>query len=259
MRIAPLAHPSTRRIGAAVARAVGSRRAPERTSIRERRPVGSDIDPDAVDALLRVGCHLRTLGQFAVRGTTVHDEVIPCGQKVQISGTMRYLVRATDGLVAEVHTDRKQRVFYYDGASLTVHAPRMHYYAIVEAPETIGDMLDQVRERHGIVLPVAELLRWSTTHDAVSDLDAARYVGRVCVDGTDTDHFAYRLPEVDWQLWVARGSALPRRFVVTETAEPCQPQHAATLSWDLAARVDDAAFAFVPPPDTVRIRLWSAS
>jgi hypothetical protein len=259
MRIAPLAHPSTRRIGAAVARAVGSPRAPGRPSIRERGRVGSDMDPDAVDALLRVGCRLRSLGHFAVHGTTVHDEVIPCGQKVQVSGTMRYLVRAADGLVAEVSTDRKQRVFYYDGSSLTVHAPRMHYYATVEAPESIDAMLDQARERHGIVLPVAELLHWATTQDVVSDLDAARYVGRVRVDGTDTDHFAYRLPEVDWQLWIARGSALPRQLVVTATSEPCQPQRAATLSWALAARVDDGAFSFIPPPDTVRIRLWSAS
>jgi hypothetical protein len=67
------------------------------------------------------------------------------------------------------------------------------------------------------------------------------------------------LPEVDWQLWIDRGSALPRQLVVTETSEPCQPQHAATLSWDLATRVDDAAFSFDPPSDTVRIRLWSAS
>ena len=57
-----------------------------------------------------------------------------------------------------------------------------------------------------------------------------------------------------WQLWIERGKTpLPRKMVITTTQEASQPQYVALLKWDLAPKLDDAVFKFVPPKDAKRI------
>lgn len=216
------------------------------------------IDTAAVNALRRMGAYLRNLQRFGVTGTTVRDVVLSDGQKVEMEGTLRYLVRAPDRFRGEINTDRKQRQILYDGKTLTVYAPRMHYYATVSAPSTIGATLDTARTRYGIDFPIADLFLWGTPRDGVKDLTAAQDIGPAHVGGNDTEQYAFRQRGVDWQLWIARGAApLPVKLVITTTSEEAQPRYAATLNWDLTPVVGDAVFAFVPPRDASRITLAS--
>ena len=217
------------------------------------------IDPVAVDALRKMGANLRTLKSFAVKVNGAKDEVMADGQKIQLSGTVKYVVRSPDKFRADIQTDRKQRTILYDGRTLTLYAPRMHYFATVEAPPTVGEMLDVVRDKYGVELPVADLFLWGTERDGVKELTAARYVGPAIIDGAMTDHYAFRQKDTDWQIWIERGSnPLPRKLVITTTNEPTQPQYAATITWNLAASTEDGIFAFVPPKDAAKIA-WSST
>lgn len=220
---------------------------------------GSAVDPKAVDALRKMGAHLRTLKRFGVQAEGVRDEVSASGQKIQLGGTISYLVRTPNGLRAEIRTDRKQRQIFYDGKTLTVYAPRMKYYASTAAPPTIRAMLDQAHNKLGLEFPLADLFTWGTESDGVKDITAARYVGPAYVNGADTDHYAFRQDDADWQLWIERGAnPLPRKLVITTTTEPSEPQYAVTLTWDLAARFNDTVFAFVPPTDASKIPFATA-
>jgi len=212
------------------------------------------VEPGAVDALRRMGAYLRTLQHFGVSGETIRDEILRDGQKIEVGGTIKYVVRTPDRFRVDVKTDRKQRQIFYDGKSLTVYAPRMHYYASAPAPSTVSATLDSARKRFGIEMPLADLFLWGTARDGVSDLTSAQYIGPAYVDGTDTDQYAFRQRGVDWQLWIARGNVpLPRKLVITTTSEPSEPRFAATLTWDLTPPVGDPVFAFVPPKDAARI------
>jgi hypothetical protein len=184
--------------------------------------------------------------------------VLRGGQKVEVGGTLQYIVRTPDRFRGDIRTDRKQRQIIYDGKTLTVYAPRMHYYASVPAPSTIGATLDTARTRYDIDFPIADLFLWGTPRDGVKDLTSAQYIGPAYVDGTDTDQYAFRQRGVDWQIWIIRGKIpLPRKLVITTTSEPSEPRYAATLSWDLSPAVGDTVFAFVPPRDASRITLAS--
>lgn len=219
-------------------------------------PDTAQVDTQAVNALRRMGAHLRTLPRFRMHADATRDEVTPGGQKVQLGGTFDYWVRAPNGLRVDVKSDRKHRSFYYDGDSLTVYAPRMQYYAKVAAPPTIGAMLDSVSRAFGLQFPVADVFRWGTESDGVKDLTAAWYVGPALIDSVDTDHYAFRQPGTDWQIWIQRGDRpLLKKVVITTTSEPSQPQYVAVLDWDLTAGVDDSMFAFTPPSGASRIRM----
>ena len=215
---------------------------------------GRSVDPKAVDALRKMGAHLRSLKTFGVQVEGVRDEVSSDGQKIQLAGTISYLVRTPNKLRADIRTDRKQRQVFYDGKTLTVYAPRMSYYASAAAPPTIRGMLDQATNKLGLEFPVADLFTWGTDRDGVNDLTAGRYVGPAYINGVDTDHYAFRQADADWQVWIERGNnPLPRKLVITTTTEPSEPQYAATLKWDLGAVVNDASFVFIPPKNVTRI------
>jgi hypothetical protein len=218
------------------------------------------VETRAVDALRGMGIYLRTLKEFGVVAEASRDEVMKNGQKVQIGGTVSYYVRTPDRLRVDIQTDRKQRQVFYDGKTLTVYAPRMKYYATVNAPPTIAATLDSAQHKYGIEMPIVDLFRWGTPDDGVSKLTSAMYIGPAYINGVDADQYAFRQPGVDWQLWIKRGNApLPLKLVITTVSAPSQPQYAATLSWDVTARLSDAIFAFVPPRDASKIQIVGQS
>jgi hypothetical protein len=55
---------------------------------------------------------------------------------------------------------------------------------------------------------------------------------------------------VDFQVWVAdTGKPLPLEYVVTDTGAPGHPNTISVVSnWNLAPKLTDAVFIFVPPP-----------
>ena len=216
------------------------------------------VEPKAVEALRTMGAYLRSLKEFSVQGEGERDEIMKNGQKIQINGTVAYQVRAPDHLRADIRTDRKQRQFIYDGKTLTVYAPRMHYYATVNAPGTIGAMLDTAENRYGLEFPIADLFLWGTTKDGTSKLTYASLVGPSTINGVECDQYAFRQPGVDWQLWVQKGSSpLPIKLVITSRENAAQPQYSATLKWDTQAKLSDETFAFVPPKDASKIMIAS--
>ena len=217
------------------------------------------VDPKAVSALRSMGAYLRSMKSFGVQVKGSRDEVLADGQKIMVAGTVNYLVRSPDRFRAEINTDRKQRTIYYNGKTLTLYAPRMHYYATVAAPPTVEQMLDTVEAKYGVELPIDDLFRWGTPRDGVKNLTQAKYIGPATVDGIATDQYAFRQAGTDWQIWIERGSRpVPRRLVITTVDQPAQPQYMATLMWDQTARTDDANFAFVPPKDAKKIT-WNAT
>ena len=223
-------------------------------SLSAQAPAPPRLQTEAIAALRLMGSYLRSLKAFSVDAVTTRDEVTRNGEKVQVAGTVEYLVRTPDHLRADVRTDRKQRQILYNGRVLTVFAPRMLLYATVPAPPTIGTMLDTASKRLRIDFPLADLFLWGTKREGVKELTSARYVGPAYVDGSDTDQYAFRQRGTDWQIWIQRGGTpVPRRLVITTKTNPAMPQYIATLRWNLAATFNDSEFTFVPPKGAQRI------
>lgn len=214
------------------------------------------IDPQAVAALEKMGRYLRSLKSFTVHGDTTLDVVTEDGQKLQFPGSVEYKVRVPDGLRLSWKTDRKERELYYDGKTLTVYGPKNKYYATVDAPPNLHELMAVARDQYGIELPLPDLFLWGTPAAPVSALKAATFIGPARVDGSVTEQYAFRQDGVDWQLWMETGDKpLPRRLVITTTTDPAQPQYATTLTWNTNAALKDSTFAFVPPKDSAKIEL----
>jgi hypothetical protein len=213
-----------------------------------------------VQALQRMGAYLGTLTTFSIHASTTIDEIIENGQKVQLGGEVIYHVRRPNGFAIEVASDRKIRQFYYDGKTLTVYAPRLGLYATAPAPDTVGKTLDDIYVKYDIPVPLADLFTWSDANlGRAGYLKSAIHVGYASVKGVDTDQYAMREKDLDWQIWIARGDRpLPVKVAITSTLAPSQPQYTTNLVWAENPKLTDADFRFTKPEGAMPIEIVAA-
>jgi hypothetical protein len=210
----------------------------------------SRIEPEAMAALKQMGTYLRSLKVFQVEAVTSREDVLEDGQKVQFNGTVNVLARMPDRLRVSTNGDRAERLWVYDGKTLTLFAKRTNYYASIPAPPTIGQLADVVAEKYGLEVPLEDLFRWGGPHSRDSAITSAMLIGPSNIEGVTCGHYAFRQEGLDWQVWIQRGDyPLPRKLVLTTLTDDARPQFVATYTWNLAPSFSEAAFTFAPPKD----------
>jgi hypothetical protein len=215
-----------------------------------------EIDPQAIAALRKMSAYLQTLPAFELKSDASMDIVTAEGQRIQLDGVVNYKVRKPDAFVISLDSDIKKRTFYYDGKQFTVSAPELGYYATSSAPPTIRQTLDMIWERFGISLPLEDLFRWGENGGArVDSVKEAFSVGPATIDGVQTDQYAFREGDIDWQIWIERGDKpLPRKLVIIDRTDPADPAYSARLTWNVSPTLTADDFAFHPAKDAKAIK-----
>src|SRR5262245_3683741 len=83
------------------------------------------VEQEAIAALTRMGAYLRSLKSFQLQAVTTSEDVLDDGQKVQYEGQIDLLASMPDKFRLHVTNDRIQRLYLYDGKSLTLSAERV--------------------------------------------------------------------------------------------------------------------------------------
>jgi hypothetical protein len=215
----------------------------------------SAVDPDIHAALGRMATAMRALDSFELRSDMTTEEVLDNGQKLQSSSVMTTQARRPNRLYIDLNSERRSRRFYYDGKQLTIYGPVTGYYATVDAPSTTREMLRQVADRHGLETPLADLLEWGDSAVRLDRITSAMYAGADRIGPLTCDHYAFRQPGTDWQLWIRKTEpALPCKVVIVNTDDPAQPQTSAVFSW-VPRQFADVQFSFAPPASAHRIAI----
>ncbi len=206
------------------------------------------IEPQAVAAVKRMSDYLKTLTAYRVQAETTTDEVLLAGPKVQYGGAIEATVRMPDRLrLSAVREDKEEQQFFYDGKTLTVWLKERSSWAQTPVPATVGEMIAQVRAKHGIALPLDDLIRDALRGELLKGVTAGIVIGPGRIAGVECEHLGFHEDAIDWQIWIEKGSRpLPRKLVITTLGEPSQPQHTEVLTWDLSPKTDDAQFTKRP-------------
>jgi hypothetical protein len=216
----------------------------------------AERDPEAIAALERMGAFLRTLTTFEVVGEGSTEEELTNGQTIQYPGTVEMLVTRPNRLRGHLYSTRKRREYFYDGTTFTVFAPRMGFYAQVAAPPTIIELARTASERLDMALPMADLFSLGADPALTARITSAMFVGTDVIGDEVCNHFAFRQPNVDWQIWIRDGAQpLPCKWVITGTDHPTRLDYEMIFTWDLNPTVPANAFTFVPPEGADRISL----
>lgn len=208
----------------------------------------TEKDPRALAALERLGGYLRSLKHLRLEADTESDQTLTNGQVVQFEFKTKLLATLPDKLRATVIDGPHRKTLFYNGQKFVLFDADQRYYATGAAPATIDGLLAEMSDRYGIVLPLADLFRWSATTAKDVAISSALYVNDQEIDGRLCAHYAYRQPGVDWQLWVHLGAEpLPCQLVIVRQDVESLPRHRVRYRWINEKPAPADAYEFVPP------------
>jgi hypothetical protein len=137
----------------------------------------------------------------------------------------------------------------FDGKKLTLLGKNANVYAQVDAPATIDQLVDELRDKHHRPLPAADLLMENPYDQLMPLVTDVKDLGSGVIRGVECDHLAFRSEEVDWQIWIAQGDRpYPCRYVITSSKVKGSPQYTIDVrDWKTGDEVASDGFAVAVP------------
>jgi hypothetical protein len=180
-------------------------------------------------------------------------------QKIQFTSSGQVQLSRPDKLRATRTGGYRDVEIVFDGKMLTVNNKDGKDYAQIEAAGTAEDLIDVLRDKHGVVAPGADLLLSNVFDVMMADVVEATLIGKGVIDGVECDHLAFRNVETDWQIWIESGAKpIPRKYVITSKGIGEAPQYTLRIK-DWKTDVPADAFAFKPDPSFKKIALGDLS
>jgi hypothetical protein len=176
-------------------------------------------------------------------------------QKIQFTSSGQVQLSRPDKLRATRTGGYRDVEVVFDGKVVTVNDKDSKNYAQIEAAGTADQLIDVLRDKHGVVAPGADLLLPNVFEVLMADVVEGVVIGKGVIDGIECDHLAFRNAETDWQIWVESGSRpIPRKYVITSKGIGEAPQYTLRIKeWKSDVPAD--AFAFKPDQAAKKLAL----
>jgi hypothetical protein len=143
----------------------------------------------------------------------------------------------------------------FDGKTLSMLGKDANLYVQVDAPGTIEQLIDALRDKFQKPLPGADLLLPNVYDVLMADVTDVKDLGSGVIGGTECDHLAFRTKELDWQIWIAQGERpYPCRYVITSKQVDQAPQYSVQIrDWKTGDEVATDDFSFKAPTDAKKM------
>lgn len=189
------------------------------------------------------------------------EVITPELQKIQFSSSGSVLLQRPDRLRASRSSGYSKVDLAFDGTTFTLYGENIKAYTRLEAPGSVDQLIDRLRDQYGIAAPGADLLASDVYATLIADVIDAKHIGRGIVDGVECEHLAFRNTDTDWQIWIEPGARpIPHKYVITSKTLTGAPQYTVRVK-DWKTNVEPGAEAFsVPiPADTRKVAIGELS
>ena len=211
---------------------------------------------DAAESVVRAANYLADQSSFRVVAEISFDVLQSDGRLLEFGERREITIRRPDRVrVDATHRDGDVRTLYFDGSAISVDLPGHKAFVSKERPGTLYAALEYLSEELDAPVPLANLFSENFAAPLENQIAAGHYVGQAVIDGRSCEHLAFRMPDVDVQLWIEEGDRpLVARVVITHKHDDGNPQFRATLSdWDLTFETPEALFHFEPEEGSERL------
>jgi hypothetical protein len=178
-------------------------------------------------------------------------------QKIQFASSGEILLARPSGFRLHRLGGYSESELLFDGKVATIYGASIKSYAQFEAPGTIDQLIDMLRQQYDIPAPFADLAGADVYQGLMEDVLDAKYIGRGIIDGIECEHLAFRNEDTDWQIWIQVGpNAIPRKYVITTKILTGAPQYTMRIKdWKTDIAVANDAFTFTPPADAKKVEI----
>src|SRR5512143_1933226 len=142
------------------------------------------------------------------------EVITPELQKIQFASSGQLSLSRPDKLRATRTGGYADIELVFDGKVATVFGKNINAFAQLDAPGSIDQLVDRLRNQLSVELPGADLLLSNAYDVLMSDVIDAKHIGQGVIDGVECEHLAFRNADTDWQVWVEVGPRpVPRKYV----------------------------------------------
>jgi hypothetical protein len=220
----------------------------DEASKKQARQAAMEANTAASTALLEKSAgFLAAQPKFAFVAQTGFDVVQRNGQQLAFFETKTALVRRPDRLRIETdEADGDERTFTFDGKRISIDLPGENAYVAVAKAGMIDEVIDYVVDDLEIPVPLHDFFSSNFYEATKAGIVSGFYVDEVSIGKRLCHHLAFRLADVDIQIWIEDGERpLPCALVITYTKAAGQPQYWAEFSdWDRSPGAKDKEFEF---------------
>ncbi|EJJ28393.1 DUF2092 domain-containing protein [Rhizobium sp. CF142] len=210
-------------------------------------PTGASADEADARQLLKAMSDYLTAQQSISFGYDTNLEFVTADhQKLLLASTGTVALKRPDKLRATREGGFASIEMIFNGKTLTVVRKDTNLFTEVEAPGTLDNLIDELRNKYRRPVPGADLLS-STVYDALmADVVDVKDLGSGVIGGAECDHLAFRNKDVDWQIWIAQGDRpYPCRYVITSKEVDQAPQYSVQVrDWKAGSEVAADDFGF---------------
>jgi hypothetical protein len=218
----------------------------------------SQAQSDDEDKILKaLSAYLASQKNISLSFDSDVEVITPDVQKIQFASSGHLQMSRPDKLRASRTGGYADVELVFDGKTITVYAKHIEAFAQVDAPGSIDQLVDRLRDKFSVALPGADLLM-SNVYDALtSDVIKGVHIGRGVIDGVECEHLAFRGQDTDWQIWVEVGDRpIPRKYVITSKAMAGAPQYTLVIrDWKTDVQPNANAFVFTPPKEAKKVEV----
>jgi hypothetical protein len=143
----------------------------------------------------------------------------------------------------------------FDGKMLTLWGKNSNLYTQIEAPGTIDQLEDVLRNKYHRPVPGADMLISDPYKELMPEVNDVKDLGAGVIHGVECDHLAFRTKEVDWQIWIAQGARpYPCRYVITSKKVTGWPQYTLDIwAWKTGTEVASDSFKLEIPASAKKL------
>jgi hypothetical protein len=225
-------------------------------------PQTSGAQADDADMILKaMSAYLASQNTMSFSFDADIEVITPEIQKIQYASSGQALLSRPDKLRATRTGGYADVELVFDGKTATVFGKSANAFAQLDAPGSIDQLVDRLRNQYSIALPGADLLSSHVYEDLTEDVVEGVHVGRGVIDGVECEHLAFRDADTDWQLWVEVGDhPLPHKYVITSKTIAGAPQYTLRISnWKTGVQAAADAFAFKAPEGAKKVEITALS
>jgi hypothetical protein len=209
---------------------------------------------DAAKFLKAMSDYLTSQKNFSLSFDSAIEVITPDIEKIQFASSGRLQVSRPDKVRVSRTGGYADVELVFDGKTATVLGKHINSYVQIDAPGSIDQLVDRLRDKLSITLPGADLLVSNAYDVLTSDVIEGKHIGRGVIDGVECDHLAFRNHDTDWQIWIEVGDRpIPHKYVITSKAMAAAPQYTLVIRDWKTEEQPSSVFAFAPPKDAQKV------
>jgi hypothetical protein len=196
---------------------------------------------------------------FSYRSKSAIELQSDSGQFVTFFTEAEVALQRPNKLHMSVSGDSPSIHLYYDGNKVSAIDVDSNVYAVSTPLANIDDMLNYVMTKAQVNFPSADIMYSDPYATMTKNLTDATVIGDSAINGVAVEHFAYREPTIDWEIWIAKGEkALPLRLAMTYRQVQGHPSFLVEFTdWKLNPKLKAQTFAFNAPANGKQIEFGS--